>query len=199
MVESGWFYGTFVDPVLTPMRKRVAKYIHPGEKVIDIACGTGAQVFEFAQKASEAVGVDLSESMIRKAVKTKSTKNIKNTAFFVSDATQLKRFTGNNFDAATMSLALHQFEPEQHVTILEEMKNISKRIIIVDYAVPLPKNVAGYGSQIAEFFAGVEHHHNFKSYCRLGGLEKILPESNLKIEHSEFFGNNAFQLVVCSA
>lgn len=102
MVESGSFYSTFIDPVLTPMRKRVTEEINTGEKVIDIACGTGAQVFEISEIASSVVGIDLSESMINQAKKICLGKGITNTSFLVCDATNLKDFETKSFDVAVM-------------------------------------------------------------------------------------------------
>jgi ubiquinone/menaquinone biosynthesis C-methylase UbiE len=198
MVESGIFYGTMIDPVLAPMRKRVAAEISGGETVIDIACGTGAQVFDLCGIASKAVGIDLSESMIDFAKKTCKKRNIPNAGFFVCDATNLSRFEANSFDTALISLALHQFDPDLHTPVLNEMKRVANRIIIVDYAVPLPKNYAGIGSRVAEFMAGRAHNYNFKQYYRLGGLNTILPANNLTIQKSFSFGKGAFQLVVCS-
>lgn len=198
MVESGTFYGTVVDPILAPMRKRVSSAINPGEKVIDIACGTGAQIFEIADFALHVAGVDLSESMIVFAKITCKKRNISNAGFFVCDATNLSIFDTESFDVAIMSLALHQFDPALYTSILNEMKRVANRNIIVDYAVPLPKNYAGIGSRIAEFLAGREHNLNFKHYYRLGGLNAILPTNNLTIQKSVLFGKGAFQLVVCS-
>lgn len=198
MVETGWFYGGFIDPFLAPMREKINTEVQPGESMIDVACGTGAQVFKSAAKASEAVGVDLSESMINRALRTKKRRHIENVQFFVNDATNLSRFADNQFEVATMSLALHQFEPALHTPILSEMKRVAKKIIIIDYAVPLPSNYSGIGSKIAEFFAGVEHNRNFRKYCRLGGLNEILPLNQLEITKSVLFGKGAFQLVVCT-
>jgi ubiquinone/menaquinone biosynthesis C-methylase UbiE len=144
------------------------------------------------------VGIDLSESMINHAKSTCKKRNIPNAEFFVCDATNLSIFETGSFDVAIMSLALHQFDPGLHSLVLNEMKRIAKRIIIVDYSVPLPKNYAGIGSRIAEFFAGKEHNSNFKKFYQLGGLNKILPGNELKIEKSVLFGKGAFQLVVCS-
>ena len=199
MVETGWFYGSFIDPILVPMRKKINDEIEQGENLLDIACGTGAQVFECASKTSKAVGVDLSESMINKAVQIKTKKLIQNVEFFVDDATNLSRFSDKQFEVATMSLALHQFNPKLHSPILNEMKRVAKKIIIVDYAVPLPSNYSGIGSKAAEFFAGVEHNKNFKKFCRLGGLNAILPQNQLEIKKSVLFGKGAFQLVVCNS
>jgi demethylmenaquinone methyltransferase/2-methoxy-6-polyprenyl-1,4-benzoquinol methylase len=180
------------------MRKRVSSEILSGEKVIDIACGTGAQVFELFETASKIVGIDLSESMINHAQSTCKKRNIPNAAFFVCDATNLSIFERGSFDVAIMSLALHQFDPSLNSSVLNEMKRVARRIIIADHAVPLPKNYAGIGSRIAEFLAGKEHNHNFRHYYKLGGLNKILPVNGLKIEKSLLFGKGAFQLVVCS-
>ena len=166
--------------------------------MIDIACGTGAQVFELSGIASEIVGVDLSESMINHAQSSVRKRNIPNAEFFVCDATNLFMFNSNSFDIAIMSMTLHQFDPALHSTILGEMKRIANEIIIVDYAVPLPKNYAGLGSRIAEFLAGKEHNRSFKQYYQLGGLNTILPANNFEIRKSVLFGKGAFQLVICS-
>jgi len=198
MVESGTFYSTIIDPLLAPMRKRVTSEINRNEKVIDIACGTGAQLFDISKIASYVTGVDLSESMIDYATKNFKNKNIKNAAFLVGDAIDLSMLKANRFDVAIMTLALHQFLPEMHSPVLNEMKRIANRIILVDYAVPLPVNYAGIGSRIAEFLAGKDHNRNFKDFYRLGGLNEILHQNNLDIKKSISFGKDAFQLVVCS-
>ena len=197
MIESGLFYSTVIDPILAPLRKRVSAEIKPNGKILDIACGTGTQLFEIAKTASFVTGIDLSESMINFATETSRKQNILNAAFFVCDASELSIFKEKRFDAALMTLALHQFPPHLYFPILNEMKRVANKIIIVDYAVPLPKNVAGIGSRVAEFFAGMEHNRNFKHYCKLGGLNKILPANNLTIRKSRFLAEGAFQLVVC--
>ncbi len=198
MVESGTFYSNILDPILAPMRKRVTSEIHPGEKVIDIACGTGAQVFELSGIASKIVGVDLSDSMIIHAQNTCKKRVISEAEFFVCDAANLSVIGTGSFDTAIMSMALHQFHPDLHSPVLHEMKRVAKRIIIVDYSVPLPKNYAGIGSRIAEFLAGKVHNSNFKKYYQLGGLNTILPLNNLIIQKTVSFGKGAFQMVVCS-
>lgn len=198
MVESGSFYNIVIDPILKPMRKLVTSEIHPGERVIDIACGTGAQIFDLCGIAVKVVGIDLSESMINYAQNSLKKRNIQNAEFFVCNATNFSQFEANSFNVAIMSLALHQFDPRVHSPILSEMKRVAKRIVIADYAVPLPKNYAGIGSRVAEFLAGKEHNNNFRQYNKHGGLNGILPVNGLKIEKSVLFGKGAFQLVVCS-
>ena len=196
MVESGNFYGIVLDPILASMRKRVALEIGANKTVIDIACGTGAQLFEIAGKAAKVTGVDLSESMIDFAIKTAKNRNISNADFRVCDATDLSVFEDNTFDFAILSLALHQFSPDLHQPILSEMKRVAKTIILLDYAVPLPKNYVGFGSRVAEFFAGREHNRNFKKYYKLGGLNQIMAANHFQIKKTRFMAKGAFQLVV---
>ncbi|MCG6186482.1 class I SAM-dependent methyltransferase [Maribellus maritimus] len=199
MVESGGFYSVFVDPVLVKMREKVAAHIEPRQKIIDVACGTGAQVFELAKNAEFVMGVDLSSSMIKKATQTKNKQGFENTGFKVCDATQLVHFKEKEFDVATMSLALHQFSPLLYSSILGEMKRISAKIVIVDYSVPLPKNIVGCGSRWAEFMAGREHHRNFRKFYKNGGLENVLRKNGLAINKSVYFARDTFQLVVALA
>lgn len=198
MMESGIFYSTVIDPVLAGLRKRVTHEINSGEKVIDIACGTGAQLCDISKVTEDITGIDLSGSMIDSAKKNCKNRHCMKAEFHVRDATDLSVFEPGSFDVAILSLALHQFQPDLHPPVLKEMKRIANRIIIVDYAVPLPKNYAGVGSQIAEFLAGREHNRNFKQYYKLGGLNQILPANNLIIQKTVLFAKGAFQLVVCS-
>jgi ubiquinone/menaquinone biosynthesis C-methylase UbiE len=199
MVESGFFYGNFIDPILRGMREKLVAEVSAHETVIDIACGTGAQVLLLSKKVKRVVGVDLSESMIKYARKKSIEQQINNVEFAIGDATKLTHFTDKEFDVATVSLALHQFRPEIYSPILNEMKRVAKRIVIVDYAVPLPNNLAGTASKIIEFFAGVEHNRCFRKYYNAGGLEKILVQNGLVINKLKPFGSGAFYLVNCSA
>ena len=196
MVESGIFYSNIIDPLLAQLRKKVAQQIKPGERVIDIACGTGAQVFEIADSSASVTGVDLSESMVKFATKKAGKKNISNASFVVGDATDLSAFYAREFDVAILSMALHQFNTELQTPILNEIKQVAKRIIILDYAVPLPKNYVGVASKVAEFLAGINHNRNFKKYSQAGGLNRILPANGLEIQKSRLLGKGAFQLVV---
>lgn len=134
--------------------------------------------------------------MIKKANQNKNKFGIRNVSFKTCDATNLASFSDNEFDIATMSLALHQFSPSLYSFILKELKRISKKIIIVDYSIPLPKNILGYSSRWIEFMAGREHYRNFKKFYKNGGLENILKENGIIVAKSIYFARGAFQLVI---
>ncbi|MFV0591805.1 MAG: class I SAM-dependent methyltransferase [Draconibacterium sp.] len=198
MVESGIFYSTVLDPVLKQLRKKVSYHVLPNGRIIDIACGTGAQLFELTGLVDLAIGVDLSDSMIHYAKKMVKKRNLLNVDFSVADATNLSEFYQHKFDVAILSLALHQFEPNLRTPVLNEIQKISDKIIVLDYAIPLPKNYVGLASKVAEFLAGRSHNQNFKDYSQKGGLEPILVENGYFIQKSQTIGKGAFQLVVAT-
>lgn len=198
MVESGLFYSTVLDPVLKQLRKRVALHIKRGDRVIDIACGTGAQLFVLVDCAGQLTGVDLSQSMVGYAEKMAKRRNLTNVNFYVGDATNLSPFYGQKFDLALLSLALHQFSPDLRIPILDEIQKIADKVILLDYAVPLPKNATGLVCKIAEFMAGRSHNHNFKNYTLAGGLAKILPGNGYSVQKSQIIGKGAFHLMVAT-
>ena len=196
MIESGRFYGTAIDPLLTRLRKHVSSEISTGEQVIDIACGTGSQVFDLAGKTSRAVGIDLSASMIHWANKKSLQKKLVNTKFYTADAGNLGCFRDLEFDVAVMSLALHQFNPEAYAEIIGEMKRIAKKIVITDYSVPLPSGIWGKLVRIIETLAGREHFRNFRKFVWAGGLIPIAQTYGLKIIRQKQFAHGIFILVV---
>jgi SAM-dependent methyltransferase len=197
-MESGFLYSKIVDPFLIKLRKKVSQVVPPGKKVLDIACGTGAQVFELSGKSPFVTGVDYSDSMIKKAENTKSKKKITNADFKLHDITGGLEFPDNYFDISIMSLALHQFSPEFYQGILKEMKRVSPTLILVDYAIPVPQNFAGRGTEVAEYLAGKEHFRNYRFYKKTGGLPEILKMNQIRIERQQFFAWGVFQLAICS-
>ncbi len=197
MVENGLFYSFCIDPLLQRIREKMKRYILKNEQVIDIACGTGEQVFAFAPKARWVVGVDLAESMIKWANKESLKRRIKNVEFVVANAEDLSRFSDKAFDVSTMSLALHQFPPEYYQPIISEMKRIAERIVIFDYAVPLQNTILGYGVRAIEFLAGREHNRCFKAYCAAGGLTAILSNNDLEITAMHTMGKGIFSVAEC--
>jgi SAM-dependent methyltransferase len=197
-MESGFLYSKIVDPFLVKMRQKVSQTVPAGKKILDVACGTGAQVFELASKSTFIAGVDYSESMIKKAEDTRLKKGIANVEFKLCDVTTGMDFTDNYFDYGIMSLALHQFSPEYHSKILKDMRRVAPVLIFVDYAVPVPQNLAGRGTKIAEYLAGKEHYRNFRSYSKIGGLPEILKLNQIIIEKQQSFAWGVFHLVICS-
>jgi 2-polyprenyl-3-methyl-5-hydroxy-6-metoxy-1,4-benzoquinol methylase len=194
---NGFLYRVFIDPLLKGLRQSVTSLIHPGENVLDIACGTGALSMEMSAKAAYVTGIDLSEAMIITARNTAAKRKISNIVFEKTDATDLSRFNDNSYDAAVTSMSMHQFDRVVAVKVLTEMKRVARRIIIADYNCPM---VPGAGATLArtiEFLAGGDHYSNFRIYMKHGGIKGLANEAGLKINGIKVRGSGVFVVAKC--
>ena len=86
--------------------------LSPGDGVLDVACGTGNFTREFARTVGGeglAVGIDVSESMLERAVRETEDAGLSDVAAFVrGDAAELP-FRDASFDGVCCFAALHLF------------------------------------------------------------------------------------------
>jgi trans-aconitate methyltransferase len=92
-----WQYGAGVVELLDP---------RPGERVLDVGCGTGHLTKRIADAGAEVVGVDASVAMIEEA-----RRNFPKLKFEIADATAM-RFD-QPFDAVFSNAALHWVKPPE--------------------------------------------------------------------------------------
>ena len=195
---KGFFYQVFIDPLINGLRRHVASMIRPGEKVIDIACGTGALSLVMARSAGHVTGIDLSEDMITTASRTAQKRRVSNVSFSLLDATDLSSFPDLSFDVAVSTLAMHQFDPETGVRVLGEMSRRAKRIIKADYNCPMRNGPAAWLSWSIERAARGDHYRNFRQYMARGGLERLATEAGLAIILRDERGEGVFVIAVMS-
>ena len=55
-----------------------------------------------------------------------------------------------------------------------ELRRVGRRVVALDYAVPLPRNPADQLCRAIEAMAGGEHHAGFRDFPRRGGLASLL-------------------------
>ena len=171
-------YETLVDPLLRDLRKFTPEFsgMKSGDKVIDVCCGTGAQVLEYGRRGIIAIGIDNSQDMFKIATRNRMRQKAANVSFHLADATNLP-FQDGYFDYATVSFGLHDKEKPIRHQIISEMKRIVKQdgaLILIDFQVPLPRNAWAVFARLIEFLAGGSHYRGFRDYLKNGGLEDIL-------------------------
>lgn len=189
---KGFIYQVFIDPLIGGLRRNVVEMINQGEKVIDIACGTGAMAIAIAQHAGHVTGIDLDEDMITTARRVAANKVISNITFELRDATDLSCYTDNQFDVAVTSMSMHQFDPEVAVKVLSEMGRLAKRVIIADYNCPMKPGPAAALAWGIERIAKGDHYRNFRKYMAKGGLIKVAEEAGVNIYGGEIRGSGVF-------
>ena len=179
-------YETLVDPLLRDLRKFTPEFsgMKAGDKVIDVCCGTGAQVLEYERRGIVATGIDISPSMLKIATRNRMRQKAVNVSFQLANATSLP-FPDGYFDYASISLGLHDKEKPIRYQIISEMKRVVKQdgaLILIDFQVPLPRNVWAVSARAIEFLAGGSHYQGFRDYLANGGLEDILKNHGLREE-----------------
>jgi ubiquinone/menaquinone biosynthesis C-methylase UbiE len=133
-------FAPLYDFVVAPFRRIRPEVVSlagvsPSSRVLDVATGTGAQAYAFAERAGTVVGVDLCEAMLRIATRKRRAENL---TYRQGDATALP-FPDASFDVACISFALHEMPRSIRERALAEMVRVTVldgTIAIVDYAPP---------------------------------------------------------------
>ena len=192
---SGLIYQIAIDPILSRLYGSVLLNVEPSHNVIDIACGTGSLAIAIAAKANHVTGIDLSEGMISTAVRTAKKRGTGNIVFELRDATDLSIYSDNEFDIAVTSMAIHQFEANQAVRIISEMKRVASKVIIVDYNYPMPRNFSRSLAFGIERFAGGDHYRNFRIYMDKGGIRFFTKAAGVTVRSEVPRGNDVFMIM----
>jgi ubiquinone/menaquinone biosynthesis C-methylase UbiE len=177
-------YETIIDPLLAGIRKFTPEFcgMNSGDRVLDVCCGTGAQVIEYRRRGIIATGLDIDPSMLKAALRNRAKNNLANISFYLADATELP-FVDNCFDYVSVSLALHDKSKLARYKVVSEMMRVVRpdgALIFIDYPVQQVSRIWGFLSRTVEFIAGGDHYKGFKDYVISGGLEDILRVFNLR-------------------
>ncbi len=194
-IYDGFLYARFLDPVLTPLHRVVAGYVTPGSTVLDVGCGTGNLSILMAQRAAEVVGVELSPAMVAYARRRVDSDQMSNVTIEAGDAAEvLSNHPNGAFELATMVLALHEMPTEARGPVLHQAARVAERVVVVDFRIPLPRNLAGLRNRLAEMAAGPEHFRAFRDFNRLGGVSEIAAAAGLQCHRLRILDGGSLEI-----
>jgi len=196
---DGWIYRRLIDPSLAGIRRRIAKIIPEGSRVIDVGCGTGDQLLHVADQIHEGVCVELSETMVETGRQQAKQLGVNNCEFHLADATNLTHFEDQSFDFAMSSMVIHEMPMEKRHPVLKEIKRLGKQIILVDWIYPQPSWPKLIGTHFIEFMAGWEHYSGFRSFMRNGGTPTLIDDVGLEVIETQITTKGTIQLWICRA
>jgi ubiquinone/menaquinone biosynthesis C-methylase UbiE len=176
-------YENLVDPLLRDIRKFTPDFagMKVGDRVLDVCCGTGEQVFEYGRNGIIATGIDIDPNMLKIALKNMAKNNLENVSFQQADAINLP-FSDFHFDCASISFGLHDKGRIAREQVVSEMKRIVKpngTLILIDFQVPLPTNMWALFARVIEFLVNGDHYRGFKDYLRSGGINNLINTNHL--------------------
>ncbi|MBN2363924.1 class I SAM-dependent methyltransferase [candidate division WOR-3 bacterium] len=194
----GKIYHLFIDPLLNEARSNIVGLIPENSSVFDAGCGTGRLSLMLKKKKNcRVVGADLSLQMINFAKKLNVYSDVE---FLHMDLENITVFGENHFDYSIMCQVIHELRPDKQMNVLNEIKRISRKTIILDSNTPLPKNLVGFVIRMIDATIGRDHYYNFKSYISTDGIIGILDRAGLasRITQRIVFKSNCQQIVVLS-
>jgi demethylmenaquinone methyltransferase/2-methoxy-6-polyprenyl-1,4-benzoquinol methylase len=113
----------------------------PGQRILDLAAGTGASSVSLARSGAEVVAADFSPGMIAEG--RRRHRGIPNLTFIEADATALP-FEDGEFDAVTMSFGLRNVnEPKKALRELLRVTKPGGRLVICEFSQPPSKTFNG--------------------------------------------------------
>lgn len=178
-------YEAVVDRLNRPLHD-LAFRAHPvgaGDRVLDVGCGTGAQLARYVATGCEVCGIDLSEAMLDRARRRLGP----DADLRHADATDLP-FEDGRFDLVLASMFLHELAASARERVLGECVRVLRSdgaVVIVDFGVgdlSLGGRVRRVVSTGFEVAAGIAHFRAFRSYVEGGGLPTALATVPLVIE-----------------
>lgn len=192
-------YSTIIDPLLKDVRLYVPKFsgMKAGDRVLDVCCGTGDQVFHYAKQGILTTGIDSDPKMLKIADQNKKRLSLANISFQLADAADLP-FNNSSFDFASVCFGLHDKTRESRDNVICEMKRVVKKqgsLIFIDYQVPLPNNLYGYLAKAIEFLAGGAHFRGFRDYIKQGGMNEILRSHQIVEEKRSFLKSGLIVII----
>ena len=192
-------YSILIDPLLEDLRIYTIEFsgMKKGDRVLDVGCGTGDQVFYYGKRGIEATGIDLNPKMIKVAEERKRRENLSNSSFLIADAQKLP-FGDNSFDFVSISLVLHEIEEGLRDKIISEMKRVLKKdgfLIFIDFKTPPPSNLSSFFVKTIEYLVGGNHYPYFKNYFEKEGLLPLLLKNKLRPEKIYFLKDGLLVIV----
>ena len=193
---EGWLYHFLVDPLLRRVHRLVRSQVKPGSTLIDIGCGTGELLFSLADVGSDLVGVETSRGMWSFADRQTRTRGFNNVQILFGDGAKLEKFSTGFFDYAIACMVFHEMDASQRLPVLREMKRLASNLILVDYRVPAPTNLAVTMCRFIERLAGPRHFHNYTSFINGGGLLSLYEILGLTVRKQLTFYSQCIHLVL---
>ncbi len=185
--------------VLGRPRRRIVQLLQ-GQRVLDVCCGTGTLTAMLAAAGCQVVGIDGSPTMLAQAHRKHIAAEL-----LQMDATRLPFH--DEFDAAVISLALHEMPPSAREQVWDSMRSavrVSGRLIALDFAVP---RRAG---RLARFARSVidedersmlaihrAHYENYQEFMRQGGLRAWMQGRAESVDAEYEYWGGTVAVVIC--
>jgi ubiquinone/menaquinone biosynthesis C-methylase UbiE len=185
-----WFFDTFVHRgQLRELRQRAADLaqLQPGERVLDVGCGTGTLAMEVARRVGRAgcvAGVDPGTQQIARARRSAARRHVP-IDFQIGVIEQLP-FPDQTFDVVLSTLMMHHVPAPLKRQGLAEIARVLKpggRLVIADFTRKQERQ-----GQAARFHAGGSSVHDLVTFIKEAGFDQMETKEMQPARFSAFPG-----------
>ena len=206
---SGDAYGRLArwqDAALEPLNsslRDIAVHLcppEPGWRILDVGCGTGAQLQRYLKVGCSVAGVDRSPAMLARAKQRLGDA----VDLRLGDAARLP-FPDASVELVTATLMLHELRPADRQLVGTEMVRVlapGGRLLVTDFHVGARRFPRGWTlrgiSVVAELIAG--HLDRSRAFLAEGGIPAMADRLGLRVDRTKVVagGNLALYLLAAS-
>ncbi|MEN8239760.1 MAG: methyltransferase domain-containing protein [Actinomycetota bacterium] len=193
------WYDRFLERVDGPVRATAFKMSAPtaAMKVLDVGCGTGATLEQYADAGCDCFGVDASDAML-----TQARTRLADRAVLTFGSAEQLAFDDNTFDRVLASMFLHELPGDVRDTVFAELARVvspAGRIVIADFAtgdLALKGQAIRSVSMVLERLAGKSHLLNCRAFLASGGIVAAADRHSLMVESSRHLGGGNMGIYV---
>jgi ubiquinone/menaquinone biosynthesis C-methylase UbiE len=190
-------YDRLLGPFLGGLRRTGLELWPPaaGWAVLDVGCGTGAQLDLYRQAGCAVAGVEASPAMAQVARQRLGV----HAAIELADASRMP-YAAASFDLVLASMMLHELSAGTRDAIVNEAARVLRpggRLLVIDYHPGPLRFPMGYLARpvilAAERLAGLEHYRNHLAFLAGGGIPALAMSrgfavDGLRVEKGGTFG-----------
>jgi ubiquinone/menaquinone biosynthesis C-methylase UbiE len=180
-------YDLLADQSEEPIRRAGLEKLNarPGEKVLEIGCGTGHCLVALAQAVGDAgkvYGIDLSDEMLKIARENLEKEGLADRVELICEDAGKLPYAAETLDAIFMSFTLELFDTPEIPEVLAECKRVLRpggRIVVAGVS------KEGEGGVILQVFEWMHKHFPNLMDCRPIFVRKALEAAGFRIESVE--------------
>lgn len=196
-----WAVTVMTGGRLDQIKDRIAAEVKPGDRLLDIGCGTGTLAVRCLRKGATVTGIDSSKYMVEQAMRHATEAGFADRLHVVQDSvTQLrKHFADGSFDLIVSTMVLGEFPREYLSYVMRDCRALLRpggRLIIADEVVPdrlLPRIAYAIGLAILWI-------PNFLLLRRplfpIADLPGIIRSGGFRVEGIESWAASSFKMVM---
>ncbi|AXS41685.1 corrinoid protein-associated methyltransferase CpaM [Breoghania sp. L-A4] len=183
------------------IKTEIANRVRPGDRVLDIGCGTGSLGVKCVNKGATVTGMDISESMLKECRKTIAKNDCADRFTIIKDSvTDLpKYFEPESLDAIVSTMVVGELSREYLDYIFRDCRTILKdggRIMIADEVWPENRALRAL-YRVVMAIMWVPQFAILRRACfPIKDLRGVIEAAGFSIEETKRLPMSSFQLIV---